>query len=88
MPLTAHRSAIADNDVPNEVTIAATTDAAEPDSNGAFAVSIGNAAQTDTIVSYTVAGTATAGADYVALSGTVDDPGWRSIRTDRCHRNR
>ena len=56
------------------VSIAATQDAAEPDSDGQFAVSLSEAASTDTAIAYTVAGTATAGVDYAVLPGTVTIP--------------
>ncbi len=56
------------------VSIAATTQAAEPSSNGLFTVSLSQAATTSTVVAYSVAGTATAGSDYTALSGTVTIP--------------
>ena len=65
---------ISDNDpvVQNEVTIAASADGAEAGPlNGSFTVSLTEVAATDTTVSYTVSGTATAGDDYTALSGSV-----------------
>lgn len=46
--------------LPN-VTIAATTQASEPNINGLFTVSLSQAATANTIVSYSVAGTALAG---------------------------
>ena len=65
---------IADNEVANLVTLAATTQAGEPATNGAFTVSLETAAATDTVISYSVAGSATGGSDYAALSGTVTIP--------------
>ncbi len=62
---------ILDDEIANRVSISNVTDAAEPSSNGQFSVSLDTTAATDTIVSYTVNGTATAGGDYAALSGTV-----------------
>ena len=56
------------------VSIAATQDAAEPNSNGQFTVSLSEAASTNTVIAYSVGGTATPGADYAALSGTVTLP--------------
>jgi len=54
------------------VSIAASTPAAgEPGSNGQFTVTMTNPSSTNTLVSYTVTGTAAAGVDYTALSGTV-----------------
>jgi hypothetical protein len=56
------------------VSIAATDDAAEPADPGQFTVSLTAQSSTPTEVSYTIAGTASAGADYTALSGTVIIP--------------
>ena len=53
------------------VSVANTTDASEPSTNGVFTVNLSTASATDTVVGYSVAGTATAGTDYTALSGTV-----------------
>ncbi|XMO85852.1 T9SS type A sorting domain-containing protein [Algibacter sp. AS12] len=57
----------------DEVSVTGTTDAAEPDSNGEFTVSLpsGVLAGEDILVNYTVGGTATEGTDYSNLSGTV-----------------
>ena len=46
-------------------------DGGEPSSSGKFTVTQSTTSSTDTVVSYTVSGTATAGADYTTLSGTV-----------------
>ena len=55
-----------------QVTIAANDPAAgEPANNGQFTVSLSAPSATNTVVSYTVGGTATAGADYTALTGSV-----------------
>ncbi|MEM8672386.1 MAG: malectin domain-containing carbohydrate-binding protein [Cyanobacteria bacterium P01_G01_bin.67] len=63
---------IADDDsTQNEVSIAATQNAAEPDVDGLFTVSLSEVANTDTVISYSVGGTAIAGQDYNILSGTV-----------------
>lgn len=64
---------IADDEVP-KVTIAKTTDAAEPSSNGSFTVTLESAALSNTVIAYKVEGTATSGTDYTALSGTVTIP--------------
>ncbi|KIA94125.1 hypothetical protein OC25_11090, partial [Pedobacter kyungheensis] len=55
------------------VSISKTTDAAEPATNGAFSISLptGVTANEDITVAYTVSGTATAGTDYTALSGSA-----------------
>ena len=55
-----------------QATIAATDSAAsEPGNNGEFTVLLSNASDTDTVISYTVAGTATSGTDFAALTGSV-----------------
>jgi len=58
------------------VSIAKAADAAEPATDGRFSVSLptGITVSEDITVNYTVAGTATAGTDYTALSGTVTIP--------------
>ena len=63
---------IFDNDTA-EVTIAANDNAAaEPSgNNGQFTVAISNPSDTDTVVSYSVTGTATNGTDYTTLTGSV-----------------
>ncbi|MEE1877655.1 invasin domain 3-containing protein, partial [Altererythrobacter litoralis] len=53
------------------VSVTNTTDASEPSTNGVFTVNLSTASATDTVVGYSVAGTATAGTDYTALSGAV-----------------
>ncbi|MGF1455653.1 MAG: Calx-beta domain-containing protein [Alphaproteobacteria bacterium] len=58
----------------NTVSIAAQANAVEPDTDGGFTVSLFAPAATDTTVSYTVGGTATAGSDYTTLPGTVVIP--------------
>lgn len=55
----------------NQVTVATVANAAEPAQDGQFVVTLAKAAATDTTVTYAVGGTATAGADYTALTGTV-----------------
>lgn len=63
-----------ENTVASKVlTITKTADAAEPASNGNFNISLpaGITAVENIRVNYTVAGTATAGTDYTALSGTA-----------------
>ena len=55
--------------------IAQTTNASENNSgsvtDGLFTVTLSNASATDTVIAYTVSGTATSGSDYTALSGSV-----------------
>ncbi|MXV53354.1 hypothetical protein GS399_20535, partial [Pedobacter sp. HMF7647] len=53
------------------ISIAATTQAAEPSTDGLFTITMDKQSSTATIINYTVSGTATAGTDYTALSGTV-----------------
>jgi gliding motility-associated-like protein len=55
------------------LSIAKTTDAAEPGTNGGFTISLpaGVIAAEDVTVNYSVSGTASAGTDYVALSGAA-----------------
>jgi Malectin domain/Calx-beta domain len=57
-----------------QVSIATITQASEPSSKGVFTVSLSQAATNNTIVAYSIAGTATPGSDYTALSGTVTIP--------------
>jgi hypothetical protein len=56
------------------VSIAATSDAAEPAVAGQFTVKRDGDLTEALVVNYTVSGTATSGADYVPLSGTVTIP--------------
>ena len=73
---------IADNEVTNEVNVAATIAAAsEPGTDGEFTVSLGAPATTDTVISYSVSGSATAGSDYTALSGEVTILGGQTSAT-------
>ncbi|MBW8682807.1 Calx-beta domain-containing protein [Chitinophaga rhizophila] len=59
-------------------------DAAEPSTNGAFSVFLPNGitVSEDVYVNYTVAGTATPGADYVTLSGTMIIPAGQNQGVD------
>ena len=45
--------------------------AAEPNNNGQFTVSLSQASDSDTVIAYTLSGSATSGEDYVALPGSV-----------------
>ncbi len=68
---------ISDDDgvVENQVTVTTATNASELGTNGQFIVSLTDAATTETVIAYTVEGTAMAGADYVALTtNTVTIP--------------
>ncbi|MEM7669968.1 MAG: malectin domain-containing carbohydrate-binding protein, partial [Pseudomonadota bacterium] len=55
----------------NQLTISAAGDAAEPDVDSAFTVTLEAAAAEDTVVDYMVVGTATNGTDFDILTGTV-----------------
>ncbi len=68
-PLAATNT-IGDNDSAT-VSIANTTNASEPATNGTLTVTQTAVASQNTVISYTVTGTATSGTDYAALSGTV-----------------
>ncbi len=59
------------NDDTAAVTIAPTTQASEPSTNGLFTVTMDNVAEVDVLVSYMIGGSATGGSDYTALTGSV-----------------
>ncbi|MCB9016960.1 MAG: HYR domain-containing protein, partial [Lentimicrobiaceae bacterium] len=65
---------ILDNDYTTVTVVASDPNAAEPSNNGEFTVSMGKISSTNTVISYTISGDATAGSDYTALSGTVTIP--------------
>jgi hypothetical protein len=65
---------ISDDDVLPEVTVTATTDAAEPNVDGEFTFTRSGPVGGPLTVNYTITGTATGGSDYTALSGTVTIP--------------
>ncbi len=68
---TAVTTTITDNDVAT-VSIAAVTDADEAGLvNGEFTVTLSNPSSIDTVINYTVAGSASSGNDFTPLSGTV-----------------
>ncbi|MCY2991112.1 MAG: autotransporter-associated beta strand repeat-containing protein [Planctomycetota bacterium] len=71
---------ITDNDTAT-VSIVKTTDGAEPSTNGLFTVTQTAASATSTVISYTVGGTATAGSDYTALTGSVTIPAGQTTAT-------
>lgn len=63
-----------DNTVANkQISIAQVSDASEPATNGSFRISLpaGVTVNEPVTVNYTIAGTATAGADYTTLTGTT-----------------
>ena len=69
--MTAVTTTITDNDAAT-VSIAATTNGDESGPvDGVFTVTLTNPASTDTVINYTVAGTATSGSDFAALAGSV-----------------
>ncbi len=63
------------------LSIAAGPNGAEPATPGQFIVSLSQAVTAATTVSYTVSGTATAGSDYTALSGSVTIPAGQTSAT-------
>ncbi|MDY0102090.1 MAG: Calx-beta domain-containing protein, partial [Lentimicrobium sp.] len=65
---------ILDNDFTTVTVVASDPAAAEPSNNGEFTVSMGKVSSTNTVISYTISGDATAGGDYTTLSGTVTIP--------------
>ena len=62
---------IVDDELNQTVTIAATANGAEPGADGQFTVTLSNPSSTNTVVSYSVSGTANAGIDYTALTASV-----------------
>jgi uncharacterized repeat protein (TIGR01451 family) len=71
---------IADDDSAT-VTIANTTNAAEPATNGVMTLTQSAVSSQATVLSYTVGGTAASGSDYTALSGTVTIPAGATTAT-------
>ncbi len=59
------------DDDSSEVSIAATVQASEPGSNGEYTIRLSNPVSVATTISYSVGGSATAGDDYTALSGSI-----------------
>ena len=71
IPSTSVTTTITDNDVAT-VSLVPTTDAAEAGLvNGEFTVTLSSPASTDTIVDYTLSGTAASGNDYSPLTSQV-----------------
>ncbi len=62
---------IADNDTATVSITANDSAAAEPANDGQFTVTMSAASDKDTVINYSVAGTAGSGADFTALSGSV-----------------
>ena len=72
---------VIDNDTAT-VSVAATTDGSEQGPiNGVFTVTQTNPSSVDTVLSYSVGGTATAGSDYTPLSGSVTIPAGATTAT-------
>ncbi|MBK7030042.1 MAG: tandem-95 repeat protein [Bacteroidales bacterium] len=65
---------IADNDASSVSITANDAVAGEPSNNGQFTVSMTQASDVATVISYTVSGTATANSDYNTLSGSITIP--------------
>ncbi|WP_443943537.1 Calx-beta domain-containing protein [Pedobacter sp. AW1-32] len=71
---------ILDNDV-SVVSVAATTNAAEPATNGVFTFTMTKASSTPTTVTFTVTGTATSGTDYTSIGTTFTIPALATTAT-------
>ena len=56
------------------VTVAATINASEPATNGLFSFTLDHVSTTDTKITYSITGTATAGTDYTGLGTTIIIP--------------
>ena len=57
--------------VTTTVSVSTTANGAEPNTDGAFTVTLSSTSASDVVITYNVGGTATAGSDYTTLSGTV-----------------
>ncbi|KQM69470.1 hypothetical protein ASE74_05645 [Pedobacter sp. Leaf216] len=82
-PTPANKTAtinIADNTTAT-VTVVATTNGAEPNTQGLFTFTLSNASTTDTQLTYTVTGTATSGTDYISIGTTVTIPAGQTTVT-------
>ncbi len=62
---------IADDDIATVAITANDPTAAEPDDDGQFTVTMSAASDKDTVINYSVTGTAGSGSDFTALSGSV-----------------
>jgi hypothetical protein len=62
---------IADNDTAVVSVAVSDSSAGEPANGGAFTISITNPSDSDTIINYSISGTAASGVDYTALPGTI-----------------
>ncbi|MDE5420216.1 HYR domain-containing protein, partial [Labilibaculum sp. DW002] len=65
---------VINDDDSSEVSIAATTQASEPGTDGLFTLTLTNAVSVDTEITFAVSGLATEGTDYAALGTTVTIP--------------
>ena len=65
---------IIDDDTALVSIVATDAVAGEPANNGEFTVSLSNPSHSPTVIAYSIAGTATSGADFTALTGTVTIP--------------
>ena len=61
------------------VTVTATADGAEPNKAGQFTFTLSNVSTTSTVVTYTVNGSATSGADYTSIGNTVTIPAGQTV---------
>ncbi|MCZ4222600.1 Calx-beta domain-containing protein [Pedobacter rhodius] len=71
---------IADDDV-STVSVAATTNAAEPSTNGLFTFTLSKPSSTATTINYTISGTATSGTDYTAIGTSIVIPAGATTAT-------
>lgn len=71
---------LADDDTNLDIVVSATTHAAEPNTAGAFTISLasGKLPAADITVTYTISGTAIAGTDYTTLTGSAVIPAGRT----------
>ena len=65
---------ILDDDVALVSIVATDPVAGEPADNGEFTVTLSNPSDSPTVIAYSVTGSATSGADFAALSGTITIP--------------
>ncbi|SDD06044.1 Calx-beta domain-containing protein [Pedobacter soli] len=70
-----------DDNTTATVTVAATTNGAEPATPGLFTFTLSNVSTSDTQITYTVTGSATSGVDYTAIGTTVTIPAGQTAAT-------
>jgi hypothetical protein len=70
-----------DDNTTATVTVAATSNGAEPATPGLFTFTLSNVSTTDTQITYGVTGTATSGTDFTAIGTTVTIPAGQTSAT-------